>query len=175
MAGEKRDEVGSLYIGSSRVGIIGLASLLEEAKERDFQDEEEAARFLLEGVKARNYVSSSSEDKYQRALLTEYKKFTGILDEKDILEGILEIKILGPGCPRCQMLEQETMAAIAEMNVPADLEHVSDQGKIGEYGVMGTPALVVNKRVKSVGKVLKKEEIKVLLSEELKKRNSQAC
>lgn len=169
MADEKKDGVGSLHIGNSRVGIIGLDFLLGEAKKRDFQDEEALAKFLLEGVKARNYVSSSFEDKYQRALLAEYKKFTGILDEEDILEGILEIKILGSNCPRCQMLEQETMAAITEMDVPADLEHISDPGKIGEYGVMGTPALIVNKKVKSAGKVLKKEEIKRLLSEELKK------
>lgn len=100
---------------------------------------------------------------------TQCKKVTGVSDEEDVSGDFLEVKILGPSCYNCQRLEQETMSAIAEMNIPANIEHVRNPVEIGSYGVFGTPALIVNNEVKSVGRVLKKDQIKRLLSEELKK------
>jgi small redox-active disulfide protein 2 len=164
-----KDGIG--YIGSKgiKIGIVGLPSLLEEAKTRNFATEEELARFLLDGVKARNYVPSSKEGEYSRLLLKEYKKFTGVLDDEDITEGILEIKILGPGCYSCQKVEQEILSVLAENNIPANVEHIKDLCEIVKYGVIGTPALVINNRVKSIGKVLTKEQVKKLISEEMQK------
>jgi small redox-active disulfide protein 2 len=72
----------------------------------------------------------------------------------------LEIKILGPGCMQCDKLEREVMSVLAELSLPADLEHVRDISKFKEYGVFGTPALIINGEVKSVGKVPLKSEIK---------------
>lgn len=80
----------------------------------------------------------------------------------------MEIKILGTGCARCKALEQNVMDALAEMNAAADVEKVTDINKITDYGVMITPGLVINGRVKVSGRVPDKEEIKRLISEELK-------
>ncbi|MBW2172681.1 MAG: TM0996/MTH895 family glutaredoxin-like protein [Deltaproteobacteria bacterium] len=77
----------------------------------------------------------------------------------------MEIKVLGPGCARCDKLEREAMEVMSEMELPGDLEHVRDVKEIGRYGVMGTPALVINGKVVCVGKVPSKEEIKEWLSE----------
>jgi small redox-active disulfide protein 2 len=71
----------------------------------------------------------------------------------------MEIKILGPGCVNCQKVEQLVREAVAESGVAADIEKVSDIMKIAKYGVFGTPAVVVDGQVKSVGKIPKKEEI----------------
>ena len=71
----------------------------------------------------------------------------------------MEIKILGPGCVNCQKVEQLVREAVAESGVAADIEKVSDIMKIAKYGVFGTPAVVVDGQVKSVGKNTKKEEI----------------
>jgi small redox-active disulfide protein 2 len=71
----------------------------------------------------------------------------------------MEIKILGPGCVNCQKVEKLVREAVAETGVAAEIEKVSDIMKIAKYGVFGTPAVVVDGEVKSVGKIPKKEEI----------------
>lgn len=76
----------------------------------------------------------------------------------------MEIKVLGPGCPKCQQTEKVVKEAIAEAGVSADVEKVTDVMKIAGYGVFGTPAVVVNGEVKSVGKIPKKDEIKKWLA-----------
>jgi len=71
----------------------------------------------------------------------------------------MEIKILGPGCVNCQKVEVLVRETAVEADVAADIEKVSDILKIAQYGVIGTPAVVVDGQVKSVGKIPKKEEI----------------
>jgi small redox-active disulfide protein 2 len=71
----------------------------------------------------------------------------------------MEIKVLGPGCPKCQQTEKIVKEAVAEAGVTANLEEVADMMKIAGYGVFLTPAVVVDGQVKSVGKIPKKEEV----------------
>jgi small redox-active disulfide protein 2 len=75
------------------------------------------------------------------------------------------IKILGTGCAKCNKLAEQTETAAKELNIEYKLEKVTDLNKIMEYGVMITPALVVDGEVKVAGKVPKLEEIKKILSE----------
>ncbi len=72
----------------------------------------------------------------------------------------MEIKVLGPGCSKCQQTEKIVKDAVAESGVSANVEKVTDILKIGEYGVFGTPAVVIDGEVKSVGKVPTKDEVK---------------
>jgi len=72
----------------------------------------------------------------------------------------MEIKVLGPGCPKCQETEKVVKEAIDETGVSADIEKVTDTMKIAGYGVFGTPAVVVDGEVKSVGKIPGKEDVK---------------
>ena len=72
----------------------------------------------------------------------------------------MDIKILGPGCSRCSATEKLVMDVLAETGVDANVEKVTDLMKIAEYGVMGTPAVVIDGQVKCVGKVPRKEDIK---------------
>ena len=76
----------------------------------------------------------------------------------------MEIKILGPGCPKCHQTEKVVKEAIAEAGISAEVEKVTDMMKIAGFGVFGTPAVVVNGEVKSVGKIPKKDEIKKWLA-----------
>jgi small redox-active disulfide protein 2 len=71
----------------------------------------------------------------------------------------MEIKVLGPGCAKCQQTEKIVREAVAEAGVDADIEKVTDLMKIAGYGVFGTPAVVVNGEVKSVGKIPKKQDV----------------
>ena len=77
------------------------------------------------------------------------------------------IKILGSGCPNCKRLEQLTQEVTKEMGVNATFEKVQDIQKIMSYGIMSTPALVIDEKVKIYGKVPNKEVIKKYIEEEL--------
>ena len=72
----------------------------------------------------------------------------------------MEIKVLGPGCAKCNKTEKIVMDALAEAGVAANVEKVSDMLKIAGYGVFGTPAVVVDGEVKCVGKVPSKADVK---------------
>jgi small redox-active disulfide protein 2 len=72
----------------------------------------------------------------------------------------MEIKVLGPGCMKCRKTEDLVKEALAESGVEARIDKVTDIMEIADYGVMGTPAVIVDGQVVSVGKVPTKEEIK---------------
>jgi small redox-active disulfide protein 2 len=72
----------------------------------------------------------------------------------------MDIKVLGPGCPKCQQTEKVVKEAVAEASVDARIEKVTDTMEIAGYGVFGTPAVVVDGEVKSVGKIPSKEDVK---------------
>jgi small redox-active disulfide protein 2 len=73
----------------------------------------------------------------------------------------MTIKILGSGCPKCQILEANAKRAIEDLGLmDVQIEHVREIDKIVEYGVMSTPAIVVDKEVKAAGRIPDVEEIK---------------
>ena len=71
----------------------------------------------------------------------------------------MDIKVLGPGCPKCKKTEEIVRQAVAESGVDAAVEKVTNLTEIVSYGVMCTPAVVVNGVVRCVGKVPRKEEV----------------
>ena len=73
------------------------------------------------------------------------------------------IKILGTGCPKCKKLEENVRQAISQITGEHTIEKVTDLNQIMDFGVMITPALVIDEEVKSVGKVLSPEDIKKLI------------
>lgn len=73
------------------------------------------------------------------------------------------VKILGSGCTKCNQLETATRQALIQLGMEDVVDHVTDFGEIAAYGVMTTPALVVDGKVVSYGKVLKTEEVVLLL------------
>lgn len=76
----------------------------------------------------------------------------------------MEIKVLGTGCSKCKTLEKLTREAVAELGILAEIEKVEDIYKIMSYGVMSTPALVINQKVAVSGRVPSVAEIKDLIS-----------
>ena len=75
----------------------------------------------------------------------------------------VSIKILGSGCKSCHALCENAQAAAKSVGIEAQVELITDMKKIMEYGVMSTPALVVNEKVVSMGRVLKEADIAKLL------------
>ena len=77
----------------------------------------------------------------------------------------MQIKVLGPGCTNCTTLEKRTLKALDQAGVDADLEKITDYAVIASYGMMSTPALVIDEQVVLSGRVPNVTELQTLLSE----------
>lgn len=73
------------------------------------------------------------------------------------------IKVLGAGCKSCHEQHENVKKAVADMNLDAKIEYITDMEKVMSYGVMSMPAIVVNEQVVSMGKVLKAAQVEELL------------
>lgn len=78
-------------------------------------------------------------------------------------EGICCMKVLGTGCKSCHEQYENAKAAIRSMGLSVEVEYITDMEKVMAYGVMSMPALVVNEKVVSMGKVLKAADVEKLL------------
>ena len=148
-----KEDVVQIKVENYAVGIIGLnAALKDMATEYAEKPDPEVAEALVSRLSKKNYIPQKAREPYKKAFLREFKKYVGKPFEEERPTG-LEIKVLGPGCPQCDGLEQELMAVVSQIQITADIEHVRDIKEIGRWGVMGSPALVINGKVKSVGKI----------------------
>lgn len=155
--------VRQIKVGKHNTGIVGLDNVLKEVAESMQQaSAKDIAAEMIQRLSKKNYIPSGAYGEYERAFIREYRKFTGKPVPEEPL-GQVEIKVLGAGCPNCDKLEMTLMELIEEMGVTADLEHVRDMKEIAGYGVMGSPALVVNRKVKVVGSVPSKARLKDLI------------
>ncbi len=153
-------DVIQIRVGQHQIGIIGLKEVLTEvAQTMTGAPDEIIQKELLTRLSKRNYITNNAIDHYEQAFLREYKKFVGEPFSEECSNGV-DIKVLGPGCTQCERLEQEVMAVMAEAGVVGALDHVRDLTEIGRYGVMGTPALVINGKVKAVGSVPPRAKLK---------------
>jgi small redox-active disulfide protein 2 len=71
----------------------------------------------------------------------------------------MDIKVLGPGCPKCRQTEKIVKEAVSEAGIEARIEKVTDTMEIAGFGVFGTPAVVVDNEVKSVGKIPTRRDV----------------
>ena len=157
------DDLTQISMGQFRVGIAGLQQAIEEVKSLPGQPEPEIAEALLHKLKSKNYIPNPAREDYKRAFLREYKKALGEQVTEDQVG--LVVKILGPGCPSCERLEQTVMAVLAELNLPAAIEHVRDLKEINALGVFGTPALMINNELKAMGLAPSRDRLKTWLQE----------
>ena len=81
----------------------------------------------------------------------------------EAVEGICCVKVLGAGCKSCHELYENAKEAVKALGLPLAVEYITDMQKVMEYGAMRMPALVVNEKIISMGKVLKAAEVEALL------------
>jgi len=162
-------DVSQVRVGEFTAGIIGLKSVLQDmAGEWAEKPDAQVAAELVERLSVKNYIPEGAKVSYGMAFLREFKKFMGKPYQEDSPEQ-LEIKILGPGCANCDRLERELIEVVSELDFPAGIDHIRDIREIGKYGVMGSPALIINGEVKAVGRVPMRSEIRKWLKEAQKK------
>jgi small redox-active disulfide protein 2 len=152
-------------VGGTPVGLIGLKEIFEELKSQKGKPEPLLKEMLVEKARENNYIPSSAGEEYAKALLREFKNFLGERVEEERRE-FLEIAILGPGCYSCNKLEQDVMAVLSETGIKANLNHITDIKLMVQCGIVITPALAINGRVKSKGTLPPKSTIKKWLEEE---------
>jgi small redox-active disulfide protein 2 len=160
------EEIKRIIVNGNEVGIIGLSEAFQKIKASGLTEESIIKTRLLELLRENNYIPNQLEESYKQSLYREYRIFLGEKVEP-VASGLLEIRILGPGCINCQRLEQETQNALAELNISADLQHIYDIKEFAQYGVAGSPALIINHNPKAVGRVPHKDQIKKWIEEEV--------
>ncbi|MCB0807577.1 MAG: TM0996/MTH895 family glutaredoxin-like protein [Bacteroidales bacterium] len=85
----------------------------------------------------------------------------------------MEIKVLGPGCPKCKKMMESTKLAVELLGIEASITKVDDINDILKYNVLTTPALVVNEKVVHSGRIAGKKEIAQLISPFLENKNQE--
>lgn len=152
------DDITQISLGKLRVGITGLKAAIEELKSWQGRPDAEIAQALFIRLKPRNYIPTSAQEEYQKAFLRAFKEAVG--EEVEEAPSGLSIKILGPGCPSCDKLEQTVMAVLGDLNLAAEVDHVRDVKEIATFGICGMPALLINGVFKAVGSVPSEEMLK---------------
>lgn len=158
-------DITQIKVGKYSVSIIGLKLLMTEmAHTHAGKPDDEVQNIMMERLGKDNYIPGPAKDDYGKAFVREFRKFMGQPFQEEGSTD-LDIKVLGPGCPECDHLEQVLMQLLADLQLPASIEHVRDFKEIAKYRVMGTPALMINGKVVSKGTVPPKEKIKKWLTE----------
>jgi hypothetical protein len=157
--------ITQLRINNNLVGIVGLQGVLE-ALAKDFAacSDEVIREEILRRVAKQNYIPRRAEDAYGIALVREFRRFLG-QEVEEARPDRLQIIVLGPGCARCSQLERDVREVLTEMQLPGELIHVDSLREITRYGIMGTPALIINGKVVSVGTPPPRQQIREWLQE----------
>jgi hypothetical protein len=159
-------EVTRIHVADFSVSIIGIRQLMEEmATTHAEQSDEEVKSFMLDRLGKENYIPGKARDEYGRAFVRELRKFLGQPYTEDAPKR-LDVKVLGAGCSQCNALTQLVMEVLNELNLPAGVDHVTDMREIARYGIMGSPALLINNKAVAVGSVPPRDRIKKWVIEE---------
>ncbi len=166
------DNIKRLRVGTGHVGIRGLSQALNKAKEECAGlSDEQTADFLFKTLSEKNYLAPPAEKQYKEAFFREFCVFMGKSRDRDQKDGVMEILVLGPGCPQCDGLEMTVMEVLSELDVQALVDHVRDQAEIASFKVFGVPALVINGEIKCVGLVPPRVKIKKWVLDHLKNQD----
>jgi hypothetical protein len=157
------DNIKQIMINGRLVGIIGFDDAIKKILLKGGSDEE-IKNNLLQEISINNYIPSSAHDAYANALLREFKIAQGIPVAEEPVRG-LNIEVVGIGCARCDELENDVRDLLSEMKIAAGLRHVTDIKEIARYKLLGSPALVINKKVVAVGEVPPKSKIREWITE----------
>ncbi len=160
----EQDEVVKIRVGQFTVGIVGLKKALERAVDTNLASDQAVAGYLLKQLETKNYIPPRAVPEYAQAFLREYKKYKGEEVGAEKSQG-LDVKILGPGCPNCDKLEQMVYKVMADGVIVGSVEHVRDLKEIASYGLVVTPALMINGEIKVSGRLPRDSQLRQWLEQ----------
>jgi hypothetical protein len=155
----RNDDPIQINIAGRPVGIPGFKAVLEDLAPTLAQSADDVlAQELVTRLSKTNYIPKKVKAEYGKALVRKFRRQLGQPIPEEKPAGLV-IKVLGQGCNNCRELTQRVMDVMSELNLAADLEHVTDIKEIGRYRVMGIPALIINGKILSVGPVPSKKKL----------------
>lgn len=145
-----------LRIGRATVGLLGLDIALNRLLGEGEVDRGEAVDRLYDEVKKQNYIPGGMEEEYRQALAKEYERLQAghAATDQDLV-----IRVLGPGCVSCNNLQNIVIEVMSELGIAADVFQVHDLDEIGRFGIIQTPALLINGKVKCAGRLPSSSQI----------------
>ena len=153
------DDLLQINIAGRPIGILGFKAIFQELAPTLAQSNDDVlGQELVTRLSKTNYIPEKVKAEYGKALVREFRRQLGQPIQEEKPAGLV-IKVLGQGCNSCRELTQRVMDIMSELNLAADLEHVTDIKEIARYRVMGIPALVINGKILSVGSVPSKKQL----------------
>ncbi len=150
-----------IRIGQATIGLLGLDVALNHAMQ-DELSHREAVNQLFETIASQNYIPAGMRDEYRKALAREYSRLQNGQERQN---ESLTIRILGPGCVSCNNIQSLVFEIMSNMQIAADIFQIHDLDEIGRLGVVQTPALIINNKIVSKGRLPNRSEIEQWLSE----------
>jgi len=153
------DDLLQINVSGRPVGILGFKAVFKELAPTLAQSNDDVlAQELVTRLSMKNYIPEKVKAEYGKALVREFRRQLGQPIQEEKPTGLV-IKVLGQGCNSCRELTQRIMDIMSQLNLAADLEHVTDIKEIARYRVMGIPALIINGKTLSVGSVPSKKQL----------------
>ena len=146
----------TIRVGNVSIGLVGFDTALNEVLQKKEISNQEALHILFESIQKQNYVPAGTEESYKEALLKEYQRAKG---EKRRISGELTIRVLGRPCVSCSRLGTMAIDVLQKLNIAADVENVHELDEIWRYGLINTPALIINDEVKCAGRLPAESEV----------------
>jgi small redox-active disulfide protein 2 len=152
-------DISKITVGKHSVSVLGLKEALARlAPDFSARSDREIGEAMIAELEKQNYIPRQARDEYGQAFTREFRKSLGQPYSEAAPEG-MDIKVLGAGCDQCNRLTQLVMEALSELNIPANLEHVTDMREIVRFGVIAVPALLIDGKVVSTGSVPPKKRL----------------
>ncbi len=137
----------TIKIGKSTIGLIGIDIALSQAASKQLS-EDDAVEFLFEAVNEKNYIPTAAQEQYRDALRKAYRQY---LEPEEQGSDALVFRVFGKTCVSCDNLQKMVIEELNAKGLAADIEKIHDPDEIGRYGIIATPALMINGKVKSSG------------------------
>lgn len=153
-----------LKIGKATVGLIGIDVALNRVINDRSLDADQAAEQVYRQIEGKNYIPAGAVADYKKAIRKEILLLRG---DKERRSEELVIRILGHGCVSCNNLQQTVIEVVSSLGVAADVFQVHDPDEIGRFGVVNSPALVINDELKCEGRLPSRSRIESWIREYL--------
>lgn len=151
----------TIRIGKSTIGLIGIDTALHQAAAKKLP-EDKAVDFLFAAVNKQNYIPPAAHDNYREALRRAYRQYL----RPDEQNGeVLVFRIFGKACVSCDNLQKMVIEVLNRMGLAADIEQIRDPDEIGRHGILLTPALMINGKIKSGGRMPTQAQIEQWIRE----------
>jgi len=156
-----------LKIGKATVGLVGIDVALNRVLREPSLSTEDGAEQVFAEIEKKNYVPPAAVGDYKKAIRDEIALLRG---EREKTDNELVIRVLGHGCVSCNNLQQTAIEIVSDLGIAADVLQVHDPDEMGRFGVVNSPALVINNDLKCEGRLPSRAEVEAWLREYLPPR-----